>query len=132
MAKGDIILQGKDYELDFTITDDAGDPIDLTTLAGYICILFYKDGKLLQQYSRETKEGFKSLTQTDAPNGIFQVKLQSVDTKRARAGQDIFAEVMIETADVTYDNSTKHNGETDLIIGTIKESQSEQYTDLTT
>jgi len=132
MAITDLIIQGGDYELDFVISDDAGTAIDLTTLAGYIVILYLKDknNTVLQQYSRQTKPGFKSLTETDATNGKFQVKLQSADTKTGRE-EIIFAEVKIETADVTFDDNTLHNPDTGIVVATLVQSQTEQYTDLT-
>lgn len=130
MAASDKIIQGGDYEIDFTVTDSAGVAVDLTTLANYIAVLYYADGEVLQQYSRETKAGFKSLTETTPASGIFTVKLQSADTKTARK-ELVFGEVKVETVDVTYDDSTKHNPDTGIEIGTVVESQTEQYTALT-
>jgi len=126
------IIQGADREITFTVTDSADVAIDLTTLAGYIVILYYKDDVEIQRYSREAKEGFKSLVQTDAANGIFDIKFQSEDTSKLRIGEEVFAEVKVETADVTYDDNTKHDPDTGILIAEVVKSQTEQYTDLTT
>lgn len=124
------IIQGGDYELEITVNDSTGTVIDLTTLAGYIAVFYFADNDVLQQYSRKTKAGFKSLNESDPTNGIFTILLQSADTKTAKLG-DLFCEVKIETADITFDDSTKHNPDTGILVGTIVQSQTEQYTDLT-
>lgn len=123
-------VQGGDYTLQITATDEAGVVIDLTTLAGYIFIIFYSDNTVLQQYSEQTKAGFKPLIRHDETNGIFRVLLQSADTKIARV-EEIFGEVKLETVDVNFDDNTKHDPETGISLGNIVKSQSEQYTDLT-
>lgn len=112
------LVQGGDYAFNITVKDSADVVIDLTTLAGYICVVYYANGDLLQKYSEQTKAGFKALTETDGANGIFQIKLQSIDTKNARL-EEIFAEVKIETVDANYDSSTLHNPDTGISLGTI-------------
>jgi len=94
-------IQGGDYELKITATDSVGAVIDLTSLNGYIFVIYYADGVVVTQYSKNTEAGFKPLVLTDEVNGIFSVRLQSVDTKKARL-EKIFGELKLETADTNF------------------------------
>jgi len=123
-------VEGGDYLIQITAEDSAGTVIDLTTLNGYIFVIYYADGEVVQQYSRETVNGFKSLVLTDEVNGIFSVRLQSTDTTGVRF-EKIFGEVKLESPDVNFDNSIKHDPQTNIKLGQFVKSQTEQYTVLT-
>jgi len=123
------IIQGGDYTIVITLTNSAGVAVDLTTLAGYICILFFEDGTVLQQYSEQTLAGFKSLEETTPASGIFTIRLQSADTKGAQLG-DLFAEIKTATADGNY-TGNRHDVDTKITVGTVVDGQSKDVLTLT-
>lgn len=120
------IIQGGDYPIIVTLTNSAGVAVDLTTLAGYILVLYDSEGTILQQYSEQTLAGFKTLEETTAASGIFTVRLQSIDTKTAKLG-DVFAEVKTATVDGNY-TGNRHDVDNLILVGTVVVGQSKNTT----
>ncbi len=109
-------LRGTDKTHQFQYLDaDGVTPIDLAALDGFIFFLYYNKKNFLVRYATSVilqGEGFKPIVINDAVNGLFSVKLQSAVSKNAKLGF-LFPEIKTEVEDVTFDNSTFHDGTAD-------------------
>ena len=118
------IVKGEDKKITITVKDADGVEIDLTTLNGYICVL-YQVGLVVAQYSKNVQVDFDPLTELDqgTDTGKFEVNLQSAQTSLAIANKDLFAEVKIQTAQAGFDDSTFDQIVGKIKVGTIVDSQ---------
>jgi hypothetical protein len=125
----DSIYRGEDEIITFALlSNDIA--LDLSTLAGYIVILYYKEsGVVLKKYSKNTLSGYSPLTVISEIGGTFKVFLQSEDTKTANLGI-IHAEVKTQITDAGFSSSTFHSVERGIEIGEIFDSISKPITTL--
>jgi len=86
-TKYDIVIeQGACIDIPLTLTDDGGDPYDLTTDAVYLTGVIYRD------YDQAVQATF-TYAETDAENGEAKMSLDSSDTQAmepAYSSYDIF------------------------------------------
>ncbi len=97
------ILQAADQQIQLTVTDSSGAAYDMSSASKLIVAVYYEDGTLLQKYSKNSAAGWSVLDVTSASSGILKFKIETGDTITAPPGK-VFAEVRIQTADVSYED----------------------------
>lgn len=101
------IYRGEDKVLGVTVSGD-GNPIDLDTLVGLVCVLTQK-GKVLAKYSvNNIGIDFDPITILNqmTNTGEFEVNFQSKDTIDALVGEPVYAEVKITSSQAGFDDNT--------------------------
>jgi hypothetical protein len=126
----EFIYKGGDKKIELTISND-GEPLDLTTLAGYIVVIYNKlNNNVVQKYSKNAATGYKDILVTNAPEGIIQVNLQVSEIANLSEGTEIDAEIKTQVTDAAFENSTFQSLVRGIEIGVIKESISKTDTSL--
>lgn len=112
-----LVQIGEDERITITITDTAGDPFNLTELAGYGFILFYHNtSQIIEQFSRNTVTGYN--TNMDVVNestGIVILKLDRSKTAIAIPGERVDFIVLTQETDNDY-NENRFNASTDAAL----------------
>ncbi len=117
------IVKGADSPIKFQLkTAETGLAFDLTTLAGFIIVLYYAaDGKVIEKFSQNALAGYESIIPTDLSGGIFGCNLQSATTASLECG-DIHAEIKTQSSDAAFDDSNFHSIIHGIEIGTVVDS----------
>ena len=116
------ILRGEDKVIHFVLSNENGTALDLTTLAGYIVILYYKEGgAVLKKYSKNTLSGYSGVVAVSDVDGTFDINLQSEDTKTANIGI-IHAELKTQVVNAGFSSSTFHTVVRGLEIGEVSDA----------
>ena len=124
------IFRGQDQAIRITLKDKDGGAVDLSTLDGYVVYLYNKEGDVIEKFSKNTMANFEPITEITPSSGIFEIKLQSAVTLKAKIGK-IFVEVKTEQTDINYTGNTFFSVSRDDEVGDLKDSESKDDTDLT-
>ena len=82
-AKANIVIdQGADFSTTITVTDDAGDAVDLT---GYIC-----SGQIRKHYTSNTAYNFTASFGTPRSSGQITLSLSRVTTANIASGRYVY------------------------------------------
>ena len=102
-----------DIDVIFTITDQDGAAIDLSSIAGLEILLYIKKTNILQSYD------LAQINIVDAAQGICSVIFDRGNN--FEAGK-LFAEIAVETTDANYEAGVKVSRESDILVTTITKS----------
>lgn len=108
-----MIFTNSDIDVIFTITDQDGAAIDLSSVSGLSVFLYLKKTNILQSYD------LADINIVDAAQGICSVIFDRANN--FEAGK-LFAEIAVETVDANYAGGTKVSRESDILVGTIQKS----------
>src|SRR5688572_26541520 len=112
------IYRGDDKKITLTLKDKLGVAINLTTLSGYLVILYNKlNNTVVQKYSKNVATGYKTILELDSVNGIIQVNLQSSDTSPLNVNTEIDCEIKTQKVDAAFDELTFHTLKRGVEIG---------------
>lgn len=122
------IVKDTDTTIEITLTDANGVAIDLSTLSGYVVEVFQKPNKVLDQFSKNAQAGYRSVNETDIPNGVFEIYLNASNTANGMAGRDVFYEVKTLAVNANFDSGTEEKSTKPVLLGTLEESKTQQQT----
>jgi hypothetical protein len=90
-AKANIVIdQGADFSTTITVTDSAGDPLDLT---GYTA-----RGQIRKHYTSTTKVDFGTVFLSPRTSGILSLSLTNVQTTAMESGRYVYDVELISSA----------------------------------
>jgi hypothetical protein len=120
------IYQGEDIKLEFTLTDDQYNPINIATVNQIIVYVWENTTgtpKVWFKYAKEAISGYKSIIAGyDDINGRFKILLESADTIQLPEG-DLMAEIKVAFPDDEFTDNDLKTVAADIIIGTVSTSQ---------
>ena len=115
------VLQGADAKIPLDLLDNAGLPLNTTTVDGIVVHLKDKNGKKVAQYNFPTRTDYQAIQIIDGPNGKTQIQAESFTTKNIIPGS-VFAEVMTETTDAGFQNGIKFSADVQEVMEIIESS----------
>lgn len=124
MAQHDVIYRGDDQEIEFKLTNELGNDINITTdIIGLLVILYYRDNSILAKYSLNAIPTYDTtnLVLTNPTLGEFIIKLQAEVTRVARL-ETVLVEVKVRYPDTDYSNNTFDSLVRDFPLAQIKDS----------
>lgn len=121
------IYQGADQDITLVTKDSDGSLYDFSGADRLVVVVYYQGNEVLQKYSMNASAGWKTLDVTNAADGELSFKLQTSDTKNAKAGK-IYAEIRAQFPDVDYDDNYFDLLGRDIYLGEIVESASGNLT----
>lgn len=104
--KDPVIYKDTDTTVQITLKDDAGNPIDLNNLSGIVVNVFQTAGEI-DKFSLNAQTGFRSLTITDAVNGLFEIYLNADNLNQGAVDEWIFYEVKTQAVNANFDSATE-------------------------
>lgn len=115
------IVKDTDTTIAITLTDESGAPVDLSTLAGIVCLVFQKSIPF-DKFSLNAMAGYRTLTITDAPNGVFEIYLNADNTHKGIIDRPVFYEVKTQIVNANYDNATEEKSSGVIELATLVRS----------
>jgi hypothetical protein len=121
------IVKDTDTPIQIILTDENGDAIDLSGLAGFVVEVFQKN-ILFDKFSLNTQAGFRSINVTDAVNGKFEIYLNAANTSKGVVGKEIFYEVKTVAVNANFDSGTEEKSSGKIALATLVDSDLKQET----
>jgi len=121
------IVKDTDTPIEIILTDENGDAIDLSGLAGFVVEVFQKN-ILFDKFSLNTQAGFRSINVTDAANGKFEIYLNAANTSKGVVGKEIFYEVKTVAVNANFDSGTEEKSSGKIALATLVDSDLKQET----
>lgn len=122
-----IRYKSEDILTTFTLTEGTN-PANLNNYTGIIVIIYNKDNNPLEKYSKQVINGFNSndYVESDATNGVFQLKMQAEDTKDWTEGA-VYAEIKTQVTSSEWSNNSYHTIASGIYLFDLKESLTSNY-----
>lgn len=121
------IIKDTDQTITLTLTDSAGDPIDIATLAGIVCLVYQKNIPF-DQFSLNAQAGYRAIDVTDEPNGIFNLYLNADNTHKGYLGKKVFVEIKTQVVNANFDSGTEDKSTGEIELGELTRSDLKETT----
>jgi hypothetical protein len=105
------------WEVEITLQYEDGTPVNVATAAGAIFAVYQEPGKILQQFSKEVKDGFTTLTAAalaNAATGVVSLFLNVDKTVRAIGSKPLKAEARISLTNANFSGGVQVVSATDI------------------
>lgn len=109
-----IIVTNSDNVIELTITDSAGNPIDLAEVDDVEVAVYCRKENIIQHW----KQSLNQVTIVDAPNGIINVVLDRANTSTLSPNR-LYAEIVVKIPDVRFESGYQLMIESDIAIADI-------------
>lgn len=121
------IVKDTDTTIEITLKNQAGVVIDLATLSGYVVEVFQK-GIAFDQFSKNAQAGYRTVNETDATNGVFQIYLNAANTIKGQVGREVFYEVKTLAVNANFDTSTEEHSGGIVSLGVLQATETKLQT----